>query len=133
MIVRSPLPLLKPAFCGLPRLTCSQSLSRLQDTGAAYSCVYNNVGLNITVQVLGPYNKNDKVEIVFDLASDTTKTTYGTPLKASYRSARDGTPFIVSPTRSRLRTTSTDSFGLLLLHSTTGCELGFLSGCNDYS
>lgn len=70
---------------------------------------------------------------MFDLASDTTKTTYGTPLKASYRSARDGTPFIVSSTRSRLRTTSTDSFGLLLLHSTTGCEFSFLSGCNDYS
>lgn len=133
MIVRSPLSLLKPTLCGLQRLTCSHSHPRLQDTGAAYSCVYNNVGLNITIQVLGPYNKNDKVFLLYDLASDTTKTTYGTPLKASYRSARDGTPFIVSQTYSRLCTTCTDCFILMLLNSTTGCAFPFPFVSTDYT
>jgi hypothetical protein len=71
----------------------------------------------VTIQVLGPFNAADRVELLYTLASvrprphhiahiavltesprqDSTKTTYGTPIKASYRRARDGTPFIVRP------------------------------------
>lgn len=72
----------------------------MQDVGAEYSCIYTSpssvVGLNVTIQVLGPYSEGNKVELLYDLASDTTKTTFGTPLTADYRRAREDTPFIVS-------------------------------------
>ena len=45
----------------------------MKDTGEAFTCLYTSptgtVGLNVTIQVLGPYNAADKVEIYYDLAS----------------------------------------------------------------
>ncbi|CDZ97573.1 Plant ascorbate peroxidase [Phaffia rhodozyma] len=65
--------------------------------GAAYSCRYTSpsgvAGLNVTMQVLGPYNAADKVELLYDLDSDATRTTYGEPILATYRGSRAGTAY----------------------------------------
>lgn len=60
------------------------------DIGDAFSCTYsgagnsNALGLNITMAVLGPYDKGDKVEIVYRTADGAKGY-----LEADYRRSRD--------------------------------------------
>ncbi|RDB16598.1 hypothetical protein Hypma_002807 [Hypsizygus marmoreus] len=50
------------------------------DLGILFSCVYTspegNIGVNITIAVLGPFSADDKVYIDYELASDLSCTTF---------------------------------------------------------
>jgi len=74
--------------------SCTSPLN--QDQGAAYTCRHDNGGINVTIAVLGPYNRADRVEVIWDKVSEPTRTTTGTPILADYRRQRPDTPFIVS-------------------------------------
>ncbi|RDB27077.1 hypothetical protein Hypma_004982 [Hypsizygus marmoreus] len=67
------------------------------DLGIPFSCIYTSpegdVGLNISIAVLGPFSADDKVYIDYELASDLSRTTFGEPIRANFRAARPGTDY----------------------------------------
>lgn len=85
-------------------------------------------GLNVTAAVLGPLDITDRVELVYDLGSDTTRTTFGEPLRMTYRAPLEASPYNVSDEVSNALLSKVADLASIV-RSTMECECAFRFYC----